>query len=214
MYTQPLFAVEDLHELHGLMRSYPLATVVASTPGGLEANLLPLQIAEGPGCGLLKGHVARAHTLARSVREGAEVLAVFQGPNAYISPRWYVNGQRSGRLAPSWNYVAAEARGCIRFVEDPGWMRDHLAELTASQESHREPPWSLQDASPAFVEEAAQRLVGFEISITRLTGKRFLSQQRTPADRDSLVRHLAAERQGAARDVAALIIPGGDVPAP
>jgi len=207
MYTQSLFAIEDVQELRELVRSYPLATVVVATPGGLEANILPLQIAEGSAPGLLKGHMARAHSLARSVKEGAEVLAVFQSPNAYISPRWYVNGQRSGRLAPSWNYVAVEAKGRIRFVEDPDWMRDHLAGLTASQEAHRGEPWSLQDASPAFVDEAARHLLGFEIDVAQITGKRFLSQQRTQADRLSLVKHLAMERSGAACDVAALIIP-------
>lgn len=207
MYIQSLFAIEDFQELYDLARSYPLATVVAATSEGMEANLLPLQMAEGAGPVLLKGHVARAHSLARSVKEGAQVLAVFQSPNAYISPRWYVNGQRSGRLAPSWNYVAVEARGCIRFVEDPDWMREHLAGLAASQEAHRDQPWSLQDASPAFVDEAARHLLGFEIDVVQITGKRFLSQQRTQADRASLVKHLALERSGAAHDVAGLIIP-------
>ncbi|BEP95026.1 FMN-binding negative transcriptional regulator [Acidovorax sp. A79] len=208
MYSQSLFSIDDVRELQGLVRSYPLATVVAAAHAGLEAHLLPLlPLAEGGGLGLLQGHVARMHTLARSVPQGAEVLAVFQSPNAYISPRWYVNGQRSARLAPSWNYVAVEARGRIRFVDDGGWMRDHLAALTASQEAHRAQPWSLHDASPAFIDEAALHLRGFEIEVTRLEGKRFLSQQRTPADRSSLVAHLALERQGAAHDVAALIVP-------
>jgi transcriptional regulator len=207
MYTQSLFVIEDVEELRDLARSYPLATVVVTTPLGLEANLLPLQIGEGSDGGLLKGHVSRSHSLARSAENGAEVLAVFQSPNAYISPRWYVNGQRSGRLAPSWNYVAVEARGCIRFVEDQEWIRSHLAGLTESQEAHRQQPWFLQDASPAFMEEAARHLLGFEIRITHLTGKRFLSQQRTQADRSSVVNHLRAEPQGAAHDVAALIRP-------
>lgn len=127
------------------------------------------------------------------------MLVVFQSPNAYISPRWYVNGQRSGRLAPSWNYMAVEARGRMRLVDDGAWLRHHLVTLTLAQETHRAAPWSLADASPEFVDEAAARLIGLEIDVEQLAGKRFLSQQRTEADRRCLVEHLAEECAGSAR---------------
>lgn len=206
MHTQPLFKLDAPHEVRDFMRAYPLATLVTMTTAGLEANMLPLEVTEQAGIVQLRGHVARTHSLLQAARDGSEVLAVFQSPNAYISPRWYVNGQRSGRLAPSWNYAAAEARGRLRFVESSDWLRRHLEALTASQEAHREAPWSLQDAAPSFIEGAAQSLIGFEIDIDQLAGKRFLSQQRTEADRQSLVRHLSLERSGSARDVAALIV--------
>lgn len=206
MYTQPVFQPDGSGDCHSLMRTYPLATVVAMTELGLDANLLPLEwVAQGVH-GQLRGHIAREHTL-RAVYEGAQVLAVFQSPNAYISPRWYVNGQRSGRLAPSWNYAAVQARGAIRFTDDIEWMHAHLQALTRLQEEHRALPWSLRDASASFVEDAARRLVGFEIDIEHLSGKRFLSQQRTAEDRHSLVKHLLLEQAGAARDVAAMINP-------
>lgn len=213
MYSQPLFSVEDPCELARWMRAYPLATVVAVTPTGLEANLLPLEVVHMVAAGehrgrvQLKGHVARSHALSQVGPTGVQVLVVFQSPNAYISPRWYVNGQRSGRLAPSWNYVAVEARGRMRLVDDGAWLRRHLAALTLAQEAHRNAPWSLTDASPEFVDEAAARLIGLEIDVEQLAGKRFLSQQRTEADRRSLVEHLAEESTGAARDVAGLITP-------
>lgn len=213
MHRQPLFSVEDPCELVRWMRAYPLATLVAVTTTGLEANLLPLEVVhlvetgERKGRVQLKGHVARHHALSQIGPAGTQVLVVFQSPNAYISPRWYVNGQRSGRLAPSWNYVAVEARGCMRLVDDGVWLRHHLAALTLSQEAHRAAPWSLADASPAFVDEAAARLIGLEIDVEQLAGKRFLSQQRTEADRRSLVGHLAEESAGSARDVAGLITP-------
>ncbi|MDM0020197.1 FMN-binding negative transcriptional regulator [Variovorax saccharolyticus] len=207
MHTQPLFELEDPKEIERLVRAYPLATLIASTSGGLEANLLPLEWSDDGERVRLRGHVARAHSMSQGCADGCRVLAVFQSPNAYISPRWYVNGQRSGRLAPSWNYAAVEARGCIRFIEDSQWLLRHLRALTAFQEAQREAPWSLEDASPSFVEEAARRLVGFEIDVEQLAGKRFLSQQRTQADRHSLIRHLSLERAGSARELASLIVP-------
>lgn len=210
MYSQPLFLPKDPTELHRLMQAYPLATVVtAAGDAGFAAHLLPLEVVADAGAALrLRGHVARSHAMARDIAEGAAVMAVFQSPNAYISPRWYVNGQRSGRVAPSWNYAAAEACGRLAWVRgDRGWLLDHLRALTAAQEGGRAQPWSLDDAAASFIDDAAAHLVGFEIMVERLEGKRFLSQQRTEADRRSVVEHLAREASGAARDVAALIVP-------
>lgn len=210
MHTQPLFAETDTAALHALVATYPLATLVASTASGVpNAHLLPLELcASGAAPACLRGHVPRSHPLRQDAAEGGSVLVLFQGPNAYISPRWYVNGQRSARLAPSWNYVAVQARGRLQWIdEDPHWVLGHLAALTAAQEAGRAQPWSLDMAAPDYVENAARHLVGFEIEITALQGKRFLSQQRTEADRRSLIEHLEREPSGMARDVARLIAP-------
>jgi transcriptional regulator len=207
MHIQPIFSEPDSKVLHALMRSYPLATLITPTPTGPQVNFLPLELQEVDGQGLLLGHCARNHALIEQTEGGSQVLAVFQSPNAYISPRWYVNGQRSGRLAPSWNYVAVQARGVFRVIDDTAWLMAHLTRLTAHQEATRASPWSLADAADTFVQESAQRLIGFEIDIVELVGKKFLSQQRTEADRHSLIRHLAQEPTGSARDVAQLIQP-------
>ncbi|MDM0030900.1 FMN-binding negative transcriptional regulator [Variovorax sp. J22P271] len=206
MHIQPLFAETDIRALHGLIRAYPLATLTTQTSHGLDANLLPLELIEAGTCGLLRGHVARHHPLYADAPDDS-ALAVFQGPNAYISPRWYVNGQRSGRLAPSWNYVAVQARGRLRFIDDAAWVLAHLTSLMERQEAHREQPWSMADTSAPFAADAAQALVGFEIDILALSGKLFLSQQRTEADRRSVIQHLEREASGTARDLAALIVP-------
>lgn len=208
MHTQPLFSVGPRQELLQLMRAYPLATLFTVAQGGeAEANLLPLEVCDLGPHGTLRGHVARSHSLWQGVADGSRVTVVFQGPNAYISPRWYVNGQRSGRLAPSWNYVAVQAQGPLRFVDDPAWVLAHLASLAASQEEGRAEPWSLGDASAEFAENASQRLVGFEIEVQSLTGKRFLSQQRTEADRRSVIANLEREPSPTAHALAKLIEP-------
>jgi transcriptional regulator len=103
--------------------------------------------------------------------------------------------------------VAVQAQGPLRFIDDPAWVLSHLASLTASQEAGRAEPWSLSDASAEFAENASQRLVGFEIEIQSLTGKRFLSQQRTEADRRSVIAHLEGEASPAAHALAKLIVP-------
>lgn len=209
MHTQPLFALQAREERLQLMRDHPLATLVTVSNGMAEANLLSLEVCDLGPHGTLRGHVAKSHSLwsHRLDSGSATATVVFQGPNAYISPRWYVNGQRSGRLAPSWNYVAVQAQGPLRFIDDPAWVVSHLAALTAAQEEGRDAPWSLGDASPEFVDTAAHRLGGFEIEIQALTGKRFLSQQRTEADRRSVIDHLRREASPSAHALAALIKP-------
>ena len=86
-------------------------------------------------------------------------------------------------------------------------MLSHLAALTARQEANREQPWSLNDSAKQFVTDAVQGLIGFELDILTLSGKRFLSQQRTEADRQSVVHHLEREASGMARDVAIMMAP-------
>lgn len=222
MYSQNLFVESEPTALHALMRRYPLGTLVLHGPQGLQADLMPMELVVGAdGSAWLRGHVGRDHDLARLLAaaeagdtcdrgsrgaDGPAALVIFQGPNHFIRPRWYVNGQASRRNAPSWNHVAVQARGRLRRVDDAAWMRCHLAALTALQEAGRPDRWSIDDdLDPAVLADATARLVGWEMTLDDLFGRRFLSQQRTPADRASLVRHLRAEPAGMAHDLADLI---------
>lgn len=207
MHIQAPFAVTDTEELHQFMRDYPLATTVVAQGGGLEVNLLPLELSTKGPLGTLSGHVARTHSLWAERPKECEITVIFQSPNAYISPRWYVNGQSSRRNAPSWNYVAVQARGLLRFIEGTDWMAAHLSTLTDAQEDKRAQPWSIAEASPEFLYQTVQRLVGFEIEIHDLVGKKFLSQQRTEADRTSLVSNLMLDPAPGSRVIASLIKP-------
>ena len=201
MYIQDKFREERLDNLHAFMRTHSLATIVVSSPR-LEAFLMPVEIADNGAKGLVRGHAIRTNPLWTNRVPESHALAVFQGANAYISPRWYVNGQRSGRVAPSWNFSTVHAAGPVRFIDDPQWVRTHLASLAGLHESHRENPWRLDEAPAEFIDGLIERLVGIEIEIAHLEGKYFLSQQRTPEDRANIVRNLAAEPRASALDLA------------
>lgn len=207
MYIQPLFSIAEVSELQQVMHDYPLATVIAEGAGEVEVNLLPLLWVKAGSFGRLAGHVSRSHHMFSKGSSIKTVTAIFQSPNAYISPKWYINGQRSGRNAPSWNYLAVQAQGRIRFIDDALWMREHLDALTRAQEASREEPWSPTQADPEFLDSVATRLIGFEIDIESLYGKKFLSQQRTAADRESLVQQLAQDPGHGAAAVSRLIKP-------
>ena len=201
MYIQDIFREARLDKLHAFMRAHALATIAVSTPR-LEAFLMPVEIVDDGKKGLVRGHVVRKSPLCTNAVAGADALAIFQGANAYISPRWYVNGQRSGRVAPSWNFSTVHASGPLRIIDDPHWVRAHLAALAEAQESHRDNPWRMDEASAEFIDGLIQHLVGIEIEIAHLEGKLFLSQQRTPEDRASIVRNLAGESRASALDLA------------
>jgi len=199
MYIQDKFREERLDKLHAFMRAHALATIAVSAPR-LEAFLTPVEIVDDGKKGLVRAHAVRANQLCKNT--GADALAIFQGANAYISPRWYVNGQRSGRVAPSWNFSTVHASGPLRVIDDPHWVRAHLASLAEAQESHRDNPWRLDEAPTEFIDGLIQHLVGIEIEIAHLEGKFFLSQQRTSEDRASIVKNLAGESRASALDLA------------
>lgn len=178
--------------LWGTLRQHPLATLVTSTSSGVRADMLPLLLdTEGSEHGTLRGHVARANPVWREA-EG-DALAIFHGPQAYISPSWYPSKGEHQRVVPTWNYVVVEARGPIRWVEDPSWLRGHIEQLTEFHESSRAEPWSVDDAPGDFVAKRIRAVVGFELVIGELLGKAKLGQNRSPADRKGAIEGLRRE---------------------
>lgn len=206
MYIQTPFEETRIEVLHALIRDHPLGTFVAMTQDGLEANHIPFEICDGPHAfGTLRAHVARANPIWNSTLPALDTMLVFQGPNAYISPSWYVNGKKSGKLAPSWNYAVVHAYGRLRVIEDGDWLREHLGQLVARHEAGQPTPWSMAEQPPEFTDNMVRAIVGIEIEITRLVGKWFVSQHRTPADRVSLAANLRLQHSDSATAVAELI---------
>lgn len=189
-----------------MIRSHPLGALVTSTADGLDANHIPFLIHADPApFGTLHGHIARANPLARAAYPG-DALAIFQGPDHYISPSWYPTKQETGKVVPTWNYVIVHAHGPLRLIDDAAWLRAHLDALTNQHESGRAVPWRIADTPPGFVETLLPALIGVEIPIARLTGKWKVSQNRPPRDRDGVVAGLRAEATDNARAMATEVI--------
>jgi transcriptional regulator len=196
MYRPALFREDRRDVLCALMRRSPLATIVLHTDDGLSANLVPLLVRE-QGSGLvLAGHVARSNTM-RALPIHGEVLVLFSGPEAYVSPSAYPSKKDGGEVVPTWNYIAVQARGRLRWVEDDAWLERLLEQLTDEHESARAEPWRVSDAPPAFTRELRRAIVGLEIEITRLEGKLKLGQNRTRADREGVIAELRERADGA-----------------
>jgi transcriptional regulator len=211
MYLPAHFAEPRVDVLHALMREQPLCTLVALTADGLEANHIPLLLSPDPApYGTLRGHVARANPLWRICAAESEVLAIFHGPDAYITPSWYATKAETGRVVPTWNYAVAHAYGRLRAVDDAAWLREQLTALTAHNEGGFAHPWQMSDAPADYIDKLIAAVVGIEIVITRLSGKWKVSQNQPPQNRAGVAAGLRAGGGGEARRMADLVDRTGD----
>ena len=162
--------------------------MVTLTGSGLVASHIPLVLEDdGSEFGLLKGHVSRANQQWKQSLEGTEALAIFTGPQHYVSAGWYPGKQDHGREVPTWNYVVVHATGPLRMVEDAAWLLEHLEALTNQQEAGFSPPWKVADAPPEYVGAMLKAIVGFELKVRRLEGKWKVSQNRNETDRRAVI---------------------------
>jgi transcriptional regulator len=201
VYIPSLFNEGRIDVLHDAIRASGLATLVTITQDGLIASHIPLLLNPEPApYGTLLGHLARPNPQARGAI--GEALAIFHGPDAYITPSWYATKRETGKVVPTWNYVAIHAAGPIEFFDDTDRLLDIVTRLTEKQEAGRTAPWAVSDAPANFVQGMLKGIVGFAIPLTRLEGKWKMSQNRPAEDRAGVVAGLAAEGRD---DVAALV---------
>ncbi len=191
MYLPKHFEQPDRDALVALMRERPLATLVIAAPHGPTADLIPLEyVADEGEHGTLRGHVARANPLWKHA--GVQALAVFTGPEAYISPGWYASKREHGKVVPTWNYTMVQGRGTLRVHDDAPWLRALVGRLTERHEAAQAKPWSVSDAPEDYVQQMLRAIVGIEIELTSMVGKWKVSQNRSAADREGTAQGLAA----------------------
>ena len=192
MYLPRHFEETRVEVMHALMRAHPLGLLVTHGGDGLQANSIPFLVDTSPAPrGTLVAHVARANPLWREAA-GTQVLVVFQGPQAYVSPGWYASKAEHGKVVPTWNYVMVQARGRLRAIDDAAHLHALVSRLTATHEAGREKPWGVDDAPRDYIAATLKAIVGIEIEIEALVGKWKVSQNRSSADRAGVAAGLAA----------------------
>ena len=173
--------------MHAMMRGQPLAALVSLGVHGLFASHLPIVVEDdGSEFGMLKGHISRANPQWRELVSSTDVLAIFAGPQHYISPAWYPGKQEHGKVVPTWNYAVVHAYGTLRIVEDADWLLAHLKSLTNEHEAGSPRPWKVSDAPADWIAAQMRGIVGLELPIRRLEGKWKVSQNRDARDRDAV----------------------------
>lgn len=195
LYVPDHFRVDDPEVLARFIEDYAFGTLVSSGPRGLHVSHLPfLSDRVGPGLRLL-GHVARNNEQWRELERAHQVLAIFNGPHAYVSPGWYANHPS----VPTWNYAVVHASGKARLL-DEAELHDVVLRLSQRYEAGREKPWRMAELPAAYVDSMLKMIVGFEVEIERLEGKFKLSQNR-PAEVDRVIAALDASGEGGVADL-------------
>jgi len=184
MYIPPHFAISQPEVLHRIIREHPLGALVRQGPAGLDADHIPFEFDPGAGeLGMLSAHVARSNTLWQRCPSGTQVMVIFRGAEAYISPGWYPSKHEAHRQVPTWNYEVVHAHGTLTVRDDERFVRGLVARLTRRHEAAEPRPWKMSDSAPEFIDGMLRSIVGIEIAITSLTGKAKLSQNREARDR-------------------------------
>jgi transcriptional regulator len=195
------FEVEDPAALLTELCAVVPATLVTHGASGFRASILPMLFDpdDGPN-GKLRGHLARGNPQWREIESAidadaggaGEALAIFDGPDAYVSPAWYEEKRLTGKVVPTWNYITVQAHGTITTIHDPDWLIPHVGRLVARQEAGRPQPWAVTDAPDDYIRAQARAIVGLELRITRLEAKAKLSQNRSEADIAGSIEGLSA----------------------
>jgi transcriptional regulator len=196
MFQPAAFAMSPAEAL-AMSAAHPLAQLVVAAPDGLVATPVPLLWRDV----VLVGHLARPNTLWR---HPGPAVAIFTGPQAYVSPRWYPSKREHGKVVPTWNYAVVHVHGTLVVHDDHAWKRDVLALLTDTFEASADntdgvTPWRMTDAPPDYLDAMVRGVVGIELIDVRIEGKAKLSQNRDDADRHGVETGL---RDGSPAEVA------------
>ncbi len=170
------------------MQANPLAMLVVNGDPYPQVFHLPLLVSGSGEHMQLRGHIARANPLSQL--HGVSMLAVFNGPDAYISPAYYASKQLDPKVVPTWNYVTVQVQGRLVLHEEPEWKLSLLTELTQQHEQHRQDPWQVTDAPSDYIEKLSRAIVGVEIEIEHIQGKWKVSQNQPELNRRSVMHHL------------------------
>ena len=203
MYTPGAFREDRAEVLLETIARHPLATLVTAGAAGIQASLIPMVHAHGATGGVLQGHVARANPHWREAQAGSEGLAIFTGPQHYVSPAWYPSKRAHGKVVPTWNYITVHVRGKLTFHQDAEWLWNMVEALTEAQEARLGTGWRVTDAPRDYIDVQLAAIVGVELAIESLEGKWKLSQNRTTEDREGVMAALEALGTESARDMAA-----------
>ena len=191
MYISQANKEERVSALHKLVEEQQFASLITTGSSGLFASHIPMVLEQNGGMGQLRGHISRANTQWRDYTPSVEALAIFSGPQHYITPNWYPEKQETGKVVPTWNYVVVHAYGYPKIIEDGEWLMAHLANLTNIHEAESAIPWKIGDAPTDYIASLAKGIVGLEMTVERLEGKWKVSQNRSEHDRSGVAMGLA-----------------------
>lgn len=200
MYLPKHFEVTDPAILADLIEKYPLATLIGSIGDVMEVNHLPLMLSKDRS--RLFGHVAKTNPLLKIAEQAVpNLIAVFNGPNAYVTPSWYLSKKENKKVVPTWNYAVVHAQGKMSVIQDTAWLHGHVTQMTNTHEPTYQSIWKVDDAPDEYIQIMLNAIVGIEIEITSLVGKFKLSQNRPAQDYEAVLNELRASTNQELQDM-------------
>jgi transcriptional regulator len=200
VYIPAANRVEDPGRIRAFIHSHGFATIISQTAGLPWASHLPLLLDESPEGDRLRCHMARANDQWRHFASGDEVLCIFQGPHAYISPSWY----EAEIAVPTWNYAVVHVYGIPQVETDPAFVRKVLDDTVSKYESGMAVPWRM-DFPEETVAAYMKAIVAFSVRITRIEPKFKLGQNRSPEDQAGMLSALEKSADPESRALAQFI---------
>jgi transcriptional regulator len=150
----------------------------------------------------LFGHVAKTNPLLKIAEQAVpNLIAVFNGPNAYVTPSWYLSKKENGKVVPTWNYAVVHAQGKMSVIQDAAWLHGHVTQMTNTHEPTYQSLWKVDDAPEEYIQMMLGAIVGIEINITSLVGKFKLSQNRPAKDYEAVMNELRASTNQELQDM-------------
>ena len=197
MHPSSIFHTDE-QAARDIISAHPLATLAANGSEGPVVAVVPLVWSEDET--RLIGHVARTNLFWKTLEKTEpSVTAVFHASDAYVSASAYPSKAEHGRVVPTWNYIAAEARGRLTFDASLEAIKASVSLLSDRMEATRESPWAVSDAPTAYVDKLANAIVAFEIQVETIKGVRKLSQNKSETDRNGVLMDLQQTNAGAQR---------------
>lgn len=201
MYVPSSFAETDQSVLHQFIEQHSFATLITHRESEPFASHLPLLLDRDSGKqGQLLGHFAKANPQGKTTPH-EQILAIFHGPHAYISPTWY----EAANTVPTWNYQAVHVYGRYTAINDPDELKAVIEKTVTFYEASEKTPWSIQNSDPDFIDQLLQGIVGFKIEIERIEGKFKLSQNHPVERREKVIKALTEQRHDDSQAIAALM---------
>ena len=182
MHPNPLFRTDDRALMESLIDEIGFGMVFAQTPDGPRVAHTPLL---STGDGAVQFHLARGNALSRHL-DGATALIVVNGPDAYVSPRWYANRD----TVPTWDYVALELEGRVRRMADEGLEAFLHAAILKHEGRLDGEPWRAEESSEKVWSGLFRGIAGFELEVLAWRPTLKLSQKKTPEDRAQIAEGL------------------------
>lgn len=183
MYIPEQYKIKETSKLLSFIDKWNFADLVTSSQGKIMSNKVPLLVDSENN--ILYGHLGRSNEQLNELEIADDLMVIFSGLHSYISPQWY----ESKGMVPTWNFETVQVKGKANLV-DSNELIEILTKLTRKHESQFNTQWVMENLGPDKLEKMLNFIVGFKIEIKEIKGKQKFSQNRSDADRKSVINAL------------------------